>query len=150
MQQALRITNLQVPDLHRFNPPSIEEVFAYGDEIGLPRNESEKMFHYYMSNGWKVGRVTMKSWHSAMAGWKIRWRERQSSESALSPNMRLIQLRAEMTRVKEDLRKYPVLADTRWLDSKEDWERKVKAWREPREKLKARKAELLKLMEVLK
>lgn len=31
--------------------------------------DAEKFFNYYESNGWKVGRNKMKSWHSALANW---------------------------------------------------------------------------------
>lgn len=55
-----------------FSKPSIEEIRFHALKIGLSEPESERFFHFYESNGWRVGKVSMKSWHSAMAGWKLR------------------------------------------------------------------------------
>lgn len=45
-------------------------------KIGLPQREADKFWLYYDSNGWRVGRTLMRNWHSAMAGWKMRYEER--------------------------------------------------------------------------
>lgn len=46
-------------------------------KIGLPLREAERFWYYYDANGWKVGRMPMKNWISAMAGWKLRWEDRR-------------------------------------------------------------------------
>jgi hypothetical protein len=48
-------------------------------KIGLPSIEVDKFVDYYGSNGWKVGKVGMKSWTHALSGWAARWRERTQS-----------------------------------------------------------------------
>jgi len=57
----------------RFSPPTIEEVLLHAAKIGLPETEAKKLWHFYDSKGWKVGKAPMRNWHSAMSGWKVRW-----------------------------------------------------------------------------
>lgn len=57
----------------RFKPPTLEEVTFHAAKIGLPEFEAQKFWNYYGSNGWKVGKNPMKSWVSAIGGWKVRW-----------------------------------------------------------------------------
>lgn len=64
-------TTSNPPILHS-KSPTIEEIKLHGAKIGLSDSEAEKFFNYYESNGWKVGRVPMKSWHHALSGWKLR------------------------------------------------------------------------------
>lgn len=52
----------------RFVPPTIDECFLYCQS----RIEAEKFWHYYESNGWKVGKNKMKNWKSALTGWMKR------------------------------------------------------------------------------
>lgn len=59
--------------------PTLDEVKAQALKIGLPAMEGEKFFYYYESNGWRVGKVKMRSWTSALSGWKLRWQERRGS-----------------------------------------------------------------------
>lgn len=54
----------------RFQKPSLEEVKLYAAKSGVSEFEAEKFFNYYESNGWKVGRNLMVSWHGAFANWK--------------------------------------------------------------------------------
>lgn len=61
----------------RFTPPTLDQVTHEGEKIGLPQEECELFHSYFQSNGWKVGRVAMKSWRDALNGWKIRWQKRQ-------------------------------------------------------------------------
>jgi biotin operon repressor len=49
----------------RFTPPTLEEAVAYCNNP----IEAEKFWHYYESNGWKVGKNKMKNWKSALTGW---------------------------------------------------------------------------------
>lgn len=53
----------------RFTPPTLEEVAAYCKE----RNNSVDPQHfidYYTSNGWRVGKNTMKDWRAAVRTWE--------------------------------------------------------------------------------
>lgn len=53
----------------RFTPPSLEEVEAYCRERGN-RVDPERFLDYYTSNGWKVGKNTMKDWKAAVRTWE--------------------------------------------------------------------------------
>jgi hypothetical protein len=56
----------------RFQKPTVEELTAEAIKIGLPLPEVDKFLNYYESNGWKVGKNSMKSWPAAMKGWLSR------------------------------------------------------------------------------
>ena len=56
----------------RFQKPTAEELTAEAIKIGLPLPEVDKFLNYYESNGWKVGKNSMKSWPAAMKGWLSR------------------------------------------------------------------------------
>ena len=58
-----------------FVAPSIEEVKLQAAKIGMSDIEAEKFFNHYESNGWKVGKNPMRSWHSSISGWNIRCKE---------------------------------------------------------------------------
>lgn len=60
----------------KFKKPELEEIKLHFSKAGLPMSEAEKFFHYYESNGWRVGRNPMKCWHSAAANWKKNWEQR--------------------------------------------------------------------------
>lgn len=57
--------------------PTLQEVERAADKIGLPQREAEKFFHYYESNGWRVGKTKMVSFTNALAGWKLRYEDRE-------------------------------------------------------------------------
>lgn len=53
----------------RFYKPTLEQVKEYCEE----RNngvDAEKWFDYYTSNGWKVGKSSMKDWRAAVRTWE--------------------------------------------------------------------------------
>lgn len=60
----------------KFAPPTPEEAKLHGEKIGLPSWEVDKFLGYYESNGWRVGRNPMRSWHGAMANWRANWEGR--------------------------------------------------------------------------
>jgi uncharacterized protein YdaU (DUF1376 family) len=60
------------PPRVRFQKPTVEELTAEAIKIGLPLPEVDKFFNYYESNGWKVGKNSMKSWPATMKGWLAR------------------------------------------------------------------------------
>jgi len=68
------ITKIQAdrPPSVRFQKPTLEELTAEAIKIGLPLPEVDKFLNYYESNGWKVGKNSMKSWPAAMKGWLSR------------------------------------------------------------------------------
>lgn len=60
------------PPRVRFQQPTVEELTAEAIKIGLPVTEVDKFWNYYESNGWKVGKNSMKSWPATMKGWLSR------------------------------------------------------------------------------
>jgi len=55
----------------RFKKPTLKELQEYFTTIG-EFDESEIMFDYYESKGWKVGKSPMKCWKSAARNWMRR------------------------------------------------------------------------------
>ncbi len=53
----------------RFTPPTLEEVQAYCIERGN-NVDANRFIDYYTSNGWKVGKNTMKDWKAAVRTWE--------------------------------------------------------------------------------
>jgi hypothetical protein len=49
--------------------PTIEMLTMYFREKNAPVSEASKFFDYYESNGWKVGRNSMKNWKSTVNNW---------------------------------------------------------------------------------
>lgn len=66
----------------RFQKPTIEEIYAYSQELGLStydyngqqksqaQTTAESFFDYYSANGWKVGgKAAMKDWKASLRNW---------------------------------------------------------------------------------
>ena len=53
----------------RFKKPTLKELTDYFVELGINTDESNIMFDYYESKGWKVGKAPMKCWKSATRNW---------------------------------------------------------------------------------
>lgn len=53
----------------RFKPPTLDDVKAYCRERNNGVN-AEKFIDHYTSNGWKVGRNSMKDWKAAVRTWE--------------------------------------------------------------------------------
>lgn len=53
----------------RFSPPTLEEVKAYCLERGN-NVDAERFVDFYTSNGWKVGKNSMKDWKAAVRNWE--------------------------------------------------------------------------------
>jgi hypothetical protein len=53
-----------------FVRPQREELASYMIELELPPTEVEAFLDYYCSNGWKVGKSSMKDWRAAVRNWK--------------------------------------------------------------------------------
>lgn len=71
-----------------FHKPSIEQVSTYGTEEmdpPLPQHECIRFWHYYESNGWKVGRNPMKSWQSAMVNWRKNYDNQVTTGGIVKP-----------------------------------------------------------------
>ena len=60
----------------QFVPPTLEEVQDYEAQKGYTFS-AEKFWGYYESNGWRVGKNPMKSWHGACVTWQGKQNEEQ-------------------------------------------------------------------------
>ena len=60
----------------RFVPPTLEEVKDYEAQKGYTFS-AERFWGYYESNGWRVGKNPMKSWHGACVTWQGKQNEEQ-------------------------------------------------------------------------
>lgn len=68
----------------RFKPPTVEEVSDYCRERGN-HVDPQRFVDYYTSNGWKVGRNTMKDWKAAVRTWEKNEGEGRSSHGHTQP-----------------------------------------------------------------
>lgn len=62
-------TNHTVKDIGKSIPPTLEQVKAYCIERGNNVNP-QKFIDFYTSNGWKVGKNSMKNWQAAVRTWE--------------------------------------------------------------------------------
>lgn len=77
----------------RFVPPSAEDVRRYCLETGH-HIDAERFVDHYTSNGWRVGKVAMKSWQHAVAGW---WRRDQEKPTARASPTRTRSIAEDLT-----------------------------------------------------
>jgi hypothetical protein len=77
----------------RFVPPSAEDVRRHCLETGH-HIDAERFVDHYTSNGWRVGKVPMKSWQHAVAGW---WRRDQERGGKPASNTRTRSLADDLT-----------------------------------------------------
>jgi len=66
-------------------PPAQNLVEEYFLEKESGKEEAEKFFNYYESNGWKVGKNKMKKWKSAASGWLSRSYQNGSEKGVGTP-----------------------------------------------------------------
>jgi hypothetical protein len=97
------VEDVGVGVMARFAPPTLDEVHAFGNEIGLIANECDAFFDHFTSNGWKVGgKAKMKDFRAAMRNWK-RTGERRRSE--ISPSMQAMLDKEALDRVEARMKK---------------------------------------------
>jgi len=53
----------------RFVKPTIEQLEAYMEERGM-NNVANRFYDHYESNGWKVGKNSMKDWKASVRTWE--------------------------------------------------------------------------------
>ena len=63
----------------RFVPPTLDDIQSYITEKNLCVS-AERFYSYYESNGWKVGKNSMKSWKAALHSWNAR--DKQEKQQA--------------------------------------------------------------------
>ena len=63
----------------RFVPPTLADIQDYITEKNLSVS-ADRFYSYYESNGWKVGKNSMKSWKAALHSWNAR--DKQEKQQA--------------------------------------------------------------------
>lgn len=67
-----------------FQKPNLQEVYECFLEKTesdlLAKTESQKFINHYQSNGWKVGKNSMKDWKAAVSGWVSRMKNYEKPE----------------------------------------------------------------------
>lgn len=129
MNAAINI--IPFPEMSKsFIAPTLEEVLLHGAKIGLPDSECEKMWYFYDSKNWRVGKVPMQRWKSALSGWHCRWRE-QGSSGGRSSGANTVILGQEYQRVL--IRMRTILGNygdhQTWTESDKEEYRKLRARR---------------------
>lgn len=71
----------KVAQANTFKRPTAEDVAGYFREISVSMEEARKFWDHFQSNGWKVGRNSMKDWKAAARNWGRRVSERQAQTS---------------------------------------------------------------------
>lgn len=70
------------PARPKFVPPTVDDVRTYCCEQGYMHVDPDRFVAYYQSNGWKVGKNTMKDWKAAVRGWESREKENPRNQAA--------------------------------------------------------------------
>lgn len=69
----------------KFEEPSIQKVKLFFDESKSTKDEAERFYNYYSSNGWLVGGKTqMKNWEAAARNWILnsdKFRPKETSKT---------------------------------------------------------------------
>ena len=69
----------------KFEVPTIQKVKFFFEEVNSTKNEAERFYNYYSSNGWLVGGKTqMKDWEAAARNWILNSPNFRARESANS------------------------------------------------------------------
>lgn len=89
-----------------FNPPSIEEILFECNKVGLPEREGERMFAYYDSCGWTIGkhRKPVVSWRGCLRTWKLNWEDNRQVASKPSASVESMLNQKHLARVEDRLK----------------------------------------------
>jgi len=95
-EEELRETSCDVsrdPKAKRFEPPTANEIRDWCHETGH-HIDAERFIDHYTANGWRVGKVPMKSWRAAASGW---WRRDQDNPKPRATGTRARSLAEDLT-----------------------------------------------------
>lgn len=74
----------------KFKKPTLDEVQQYCSER-KNNISAEKFIDYYESNGWKVGRNSMKDWKATVRNWEKNQQEKQNNVKTYKSNYEISQ-----------------------------------------------------------
>lgn len=73
----------------KFIKPTIDDIQFYMQEKNfLQKDEASRFFNFFESNGWKVGRNSMKNWKSSVNNWISNWKERHINNKSKIDNLK--------------------------------------------------------------
>lgn len=84
------IVQVEQLETNKFKKPTLEEVQQYCSERNNNIN-AEKFIDYYESNGWKVGRNSMKDWKATVRNWEKNQQEKQNNVKTYKSNYEISQ-----------------------------------------------------------
>ena len=92
------------PKAHIYiQPPSLEEIRSYCQERGN-QVDPEYFYHYYQSNGWRVGKNPMRDWKAAVCAWETNGMDERINPASKKPELtdkEIFQQAMELHRMKE-------------------------------------------------
>ena len=95
-EEELRETSCDVSRARkakRFQPPTPADIRDWCQETGH-HIDAERFIDHYTANGWRVGKVPMKSWRAAASGW---WRRDQDNPKPRATGTRARSLAEDLT-----------------------------------------------------
>ena len=84
------IVQVEQLETNKFKKPTLEEVQQYCIDRKNSIN-AEKFIDYYESNGWKVGRNSMKDWKATVRTWEKNQQENKQSAKTYKSNYEISQ-----------------------------------------------------------
>ena len=94
IQTVIRDTDISLSK--GFKRPTVDEVTDYCNEKGYTI-DPETFINHYNSNGWKVGRTSMKCWKSACTNWQKREKKPSKSYNRPDTSTRQTSLQDDLT-----------------------------------------------------
>lgn len=92
----------EIKNKNKFKKPELFEIQNYFEEQGN-LNEAEKYFNYYESNGWKVGKNSMKDWKAAARNWIKNSKNYKKNDTIKSNADHYAERRAELQKYAEQI-----------------------------------------------
>lgn len=80
-----RVVEKHVKQTKKFVKPTLEELSSFILENKLNVNV-DNFFNYYESNGWKVGKNSMKNWQATLKQWHARERQNKPAKVDVLPS----------------------------------------------------------------
>lgn len=106
----------------KFQKPTPSTVKEYMLEKDVPgvvaAKESEKFWHHYESNGWKVGKSPMQKWKSAATGWINRIDDYQPNWKRQPEKKNGFSMQEAANRVREDMENIDFEKDMEYIQGK--------------------------------
>lgn len=86
-------------NLKRFVKPMPRDIYEYmvEKEFEFAKQESQRFYNFYESNGWRIGKNSMKDWRATVRNWMINFYERNKISTPKLSKLQAIQKAHEET-----------------------------------------------------